>query len=370
MQTAADPRQHGTQGSFSLQPEWSWVSDDGSDTIVATPFLRLDQADHRRTHGDVRELLWIHAEQYWELRAGIGKVFWGVAESNHLVDIINQTDLVENPDTEDKLGQPMVNLALIRGWGTLDLFVLPGFRARTFPGTAGRLRTLPRVDTSSATYESAAEEKHIDFAARYSHTVGDLELGLHHFHGTSREPEFRAQRNGPEGSATAPWVLAPHYAIIDQTGLDALYVSGNLSLKLEAFHRTGQQQDFTAAVAGFEYTWVGPLMQRAGWPWDLGVLAEYHTDERGQNMPGPFNDDLFFGTRLSTNDAADTRILAGLVQDISGDGSFLNIEASRRFGERWILETELRMFWGTGEQDPLRFVERDDYLQLSLNRYF
>jgi hypothetical protein len=369
-QTAADPQQHGTQGSLSLQPEWSWVSDDGSDTVVVTPFLRLDQADHRRTHGDVREFLWIHAEQDWELRAGIGKVFWGVAESNHLVDIINQTDLVENPDTEDKLGQPMVNLALIREWGTLDLFVLPGFRARTFPGISGRLRTLPRVDTSSATYESAAEEKHVDFAVRYSHTVGELELGLHHFHGTSREPEFRAKRNGPAESATAPWVLAPHYAIIDQTGLDALYVWGNLSLKLEAFHRAGQQEDFAAAVAGFEYTWVGPLMERFGLPWDLGLLGEYHTDERGENMPGPFNDDLFIGARVSANDAADTKVLAGLVRDLGGDGNFLNVEASRRFGERWVLESELRVFWGTGETDPLRFVERDDYLQLSLNRYF
>ncbi|MEN9727976.1 MAG: hypothetical protein RL434_2342, partial [Pseudomonadota bacterium] len=31
---------------------------------------------------------------------------------------------------------------------------------------------------------------------------------------------------------------------------------------------------------------------------------------------------------------------------------------------------ELRVFWGTGETDPLRFVERDDYFQMSLNRYF
>ncbi|MEN9727855.1 MAG: hypothetical protein RL434_2221, partial [Pseudomonadota bacterium] len=187
-----------------MQPEWSWVSDDAADTLLFTPFLRLDQADDRRTHADVRELLWIHAADTWEMRTGIGKVFWGVAESNHLVDIINQTDLVENPDTEDKLGQPMVNLALIREWGTLDLFVLPGFRDRTFPGTSGRLRTLPRVDTSSATYESAAEETHIDLAVRYAHIQGNLELGVHHFHGTSREPEFRLQRNGAE---TGPPVL-------------------------------------------------------------------------------------------------------------------------------------------------------------------
>jgi len=54
--------------------------------------------------------------------------FWGVTEFQHLVDIINQTDLVENIDTEDKLGQPMINLALINDWGTVDLFIMPYFR--------------------------------------------------------------------------------------------------------------------------------------------------------------------------------------------------------------------------------------------------
>ena len=56
-------------------------------------------------------------------------MFWGVTESQHLVDVVNQTDLVENPDGEEKLGQLMVNLTVARSWGTLNLFVAPG-RAR------------------------------------------------------------------------------------------------------------------------------------------------------------------------------------------------------------------------------------------------
>ena len=35
----------------------------------------------------------------------------------------NQTDGVEDIDSEDKLGQPMVNLTLERDWGALDLYV-------------------------------------------------------------------------------------------------------------------------------------------------------------------------------------------------------------------------------------------------------
>ncbi|MGE0278602.1 MAG: hypothetical protein AB7R40_24660 [Nitrospiraceae bacterium] len=353
--------QHGANGSFAVQPEFYYASADARDSVIFTPFLRADQGDSRRSHGDIRELAWTRVGDTWELRTGIRRVFWGVAESNHLVDIINQTDLVENLDTEDKLGQPMLNLALVRDWGTVDLFVLPGFRARTFPGKSGRLRADPRVDTSSATYESAAEESHVDYAVRYSHVFGNLDLGLHHFWGTSREPTLRPRRT----EAGAP-ILAPHYPLIHQTGIDALLTLGNWSLKLEALRRSGQGDTFCALVGGFEYTFVGVF----GTAWDIGALAEYHRDERDRDIPQPFNDDLFGGARWAVNDMADTQLLTGIVTDLDGGGRFFNLEFSRRFGDRWRLEAEMRVFWSAAPPDPLFWVSRDDYVQVQLSRYF
>jgi hypothetical protein len=277
------------------------------------------------------------------------------------VDIINQTDLVENPDTEDKLGQPMLNLALVRDWGTVDLFVLPGFRERTFPGKSGRLRSQPRVDTSSARYDSAAGDKHVDVAIRYSHSVGNLDLGLYHFRGTSREPRLL-----PVLTPSREPVLAPFYDRINQTGLDALYTWQSWLFKLEALHRTGQGEGFAAAVAGFEYTLVGIL----GSALDLGLLTEVHYDERDERALTPYNRDVFAGARLSLNDADSTSILAGVMADLNGNGNFLNVEASRRFGERWRLEAELRLFHDTEPGDLLHFVDRDDYLGLELARHF
>ena len=58
----------------------------------------------------------------------------GVTESRHLVDVLNQVDGVEDIDEEDRLGQPMINISTQRDWGSVDLFVLPGFRERTFAG--------------------------------------------------------------------------------------------------------------------------------------------------------------------------------------------------------------------------------------------
>lgn len=360
-ESAAFRGQHGANGAAVLRPEFYWSSADGAQSLTFSPYLRVDQGDSRRSHADLREFLWEAASERWELRAGIGRVFWGVAESNHLVDIVNQTDLIENPDTEDKLGQPMLELAIVRDWGTLEMFVLPGFRERTFPGKSGRLRTQPRVDSSEASYASGAGRRHVDLALRYTHALGDLDLGLAHFRGTSREPRLL-----PARTRSGEPVLIPRYDLIDQTGLDAQYTRGSWLFKLEALYRSGQGASFAAAVGGFEYTWVGI----ADTALDLGVLAEMNWDERGRAALTPFDRDLFTGLRLALNDMASTTVLAGVVSDLRGGGRFFNLEASRRIGERWKLEVELRAFSGAEPDDPLRFLEQDDYVALELARYF
>ena len=129
--------------SIAFQPEYylEWDGRDQSFTFV--PFVRWDQHDNERTHWDIRELFWLRAWEDWELSAGIRKVFWGVTESQHLVDIINQTDLVENLDGEDKLGQPMIKASWIQDWGTVEAYWMPFFRERTFPGSTRRQK--PRL---------------------------------------------------------------------------------------------------------------------------------------------------------------------------------------------------------------------------------
>jgi hypothetical protein len=269
--------QRDQSASFAIQPEYYHELESGS-SFTFVPFLRLDSADSERTHFDVRELtyLWLHDD--FELRLGVRKVFWGVTEVLHLVDIINQTDLVESFDGEQKLGQPMANLSLARDWGTLDLFVLPYFRERTFPGNKGRLRFGFVVDTDQAQYESAAEEWHTDLAARYSRSLGDWDVGLYYFIGTSRDPSFTF---GADGAGNP--VILPVYQQIQQTGLDVSYVAGNWLWKLEALYRKGQgdrqgltRNDYVAATGGFEYTFTGIF----GSQMDLGIVAEYLFDDR------------------------------------------------------------------------------------------
>ncbi|WP_435276388.1 hypothetical protein ACMAZF_05200 [Psychrobium sp. nBUS_13] len=189
-------QQYHSQTSLFAVPEFYWGWNNGSDTLVFKPFYRIDSQDGERTHGDVRELYYIHASDDWELRAGIRKEFWGVTEFQHLVDVINQTDSVEDFDGEDKIGQLMLNLSLVKDWGIIDLYLLPGFRQRTFPGGNGRLRGPFQIDKHNISYESDAKKQHLDLAMRWTHSLGDFDIGSYWFHGTNREPDFIPNQDG------------------------------------------------------------------------------------------------------------------------------------------------------------------------------
>ena len=359
-QSPIDPRQYDNDGSVSIEPELAHEWHDGRDIFVARLFGRLDARDDERSHADVREFQWTHVGDGWESLVGVGKVYWGVTEAWHLVDIVNQTDLVENPDGEQKLGQPMVKLSLERGWGTLDLFALVGFRERTFPGVEGRLRTHPRVNPDLAFYESGAEWKRVDLAARWSHYIGDWDFGVSLFHGTGRDPLFVPVRQGNE------LVLAPYYELIDQASLDVQATLGQWLWKLEALYRDGDSGGFYAWTGGFEYTLVGIAETSS----DLGIVAEALYDQRGDESATPFNHDAFLALRWTANDEQSTELLAGTIVDWRNGSTLVNVEGSRRLGQAWKLSLQLRAWLNVDPKDLQHPFNRDDYLQLELARYF
>ncbi len=365
----ADPRQHNSYLSAATAPEFyhAWAGGDHSFNTIL--FYRVDQHDENRTHGDVRELSWTGVFEYFEMTAGVSKVFWGVAETNHVVDIINQTDLVENIDGEDKLGQPMVKLSTVQDWGTIDFFVLPYFRERTFPGPEGRPRPDIVVDTDAdAIYDFKAGRNHIDLAIRYSHFIGEWEFGLSYFSGVDRLPsDFVPNAFAPSGQ---PVSVVPVYSLINQAGIDGQVFVGDWTWKLEAInkeYRSGLRKGSHTlqSVFGFEYTWVG----FTGGAADLGFVVEYHYSDANKRET-LFDNDLATALRFVLNDAQSTEVLAGLVTDRQTRTVAGFIEASRRLGQNWLLEAELRTFSATVEQRPLFSFRFDNFLQVDLAYYF
>lgn len=361
LQDALYPQQQRTQVSVYLEPEIYIDWNDGTDSLLVKPFYRQDQVDEERTHADIRELIWLHVGDDWELRTGIGKVFWGQTESLHLVDVINQTDAVEAVDGEDKLGQPMVNLSLIRDWGTTSIFVLPYFRERTFAGADGRFRLPLDVDVDNPLFESEDEEENLDWAIRWQNTLGDWDVGLSYFDGTSREPMLV-----PDMQQGVP-TLRPYYPQMQQVGVDFLAVVDAWLVKFEGIQRKVNDDSYIAFVGGFEYSTIGVF----GSAYDIGWLMEYQFDERDELASTPAQNDLMFGSRIVYNDVAGTSILLGLVQDLETSSSrSAFVEASSRINDNWKWRFDAWFFSSDKVTDPNYLVRRDDFVQLSLDYYF
>ncbi|MCU7906596.1 MAG: hypothetical protein KZQ76_12285 [Candidatus Thiodiazotropha sp. (ex Epidulcina cf. delphinae)] len=345
--------------SLALRAEilGGWNND--ADIVHFIPFWRLDNADENRTHGDIRTASWTHIGDGWETVFGISKVFWGVTESQHLVDIVNQTDLVENPNSEKKLGQPMLDLTLFRSWGTLDLLILGKFRERTFPGREGRLRpTIPVDETLSVVERKAANA---DLAMRWSQHIGDWDLAMSHFSGTSREPNLVITELLSGGL-----VLQPVYPLINQSGLEVQVTKGEWLWKLETIHRRGGGQDHSASVFGFEYTRFGVFNTAS----DLGLIAEYNYDSRGKDSTSGLGNDLFLAVRWQANDVDDIQLLVGSMLGMDSDGDFLILEGSRRVGDSSMLSIDGRIFVHPSKEDAFFSLRKDSFLQIGIEFFF
>lgn len=354
-------------GDYSIVGEAEFTHDfeSGNGRAVIAPFVRWDSEDDERTHFDLREayLNWYLGS--WEVLAGVSKVFWGATESAHLVDIINQTDQVESIDGEDKLGQPMVRVSWYSAIGTFEAFVLPLFRERTLPGQRGRLRfdfSPLALDLDNAAYEDDDEDKHVDYALRYSNSFAGFDVGLSHFEGTSRDP-----RLVPNAGPTA---VIPFYEQITQTSLDVTGQLGGWLIKAEGYRREDMQETYSAYAAGFEYTLIGIFGTAA----DLGLLGEYMNDSR-ETQRTLYQDDIFVGGRLAMNDTQSTEVLFGVIDDQENEEQLVLIEASRRLGSSGQLSLEYRGLSGNaatagGQPNPAAPLNEDDHLVVEYRHFF
>ncbi len=375
LETRSFTEHHLFQASLAIEPEWYWESGDSQLAWKLKPFARIDSQDDERTHGDLREFYVQYAQPQWELRAGINKIFWGVTESQHLVDIINQTDYLEGFDGEDKLGQPMLQFTAINDWGVVDAFLLPYFRERQFPGANDGLNYRLTLDTPNGktsfaahwltpVYESSREEQHLDAALRYSHSIAQWDLGISYFSGTSREP-LLAIASIDLNQNIAYW--SQTYLLIKQLGIDVQGTFGSWLWKLELIQRAWKAEDYSALSTGVEYTFYGVSNRGA----DLGVLLEWNHDSRGDQATTPNQNDVFGGLRYSLNNAQSTELLFGLSMDLDNHRSYMGkLEASHRLGDNYKISIDAWFFNSDKTTDPVYVFADQDFIQLSLERFF
>ncbi len=189
---------------------------------------------------------------------------------------------------------------------SLKLYALPYFRDETFPGVRGRLRFPLVIDVDNPQFESPYGRWQPSGALRYTLNVGDLDLGVSAFTGTSREPRFLLELSNGE--------VVPRYDIMHQGSVDMQFTHGALTLKAEVYARlwTQQLKPFGGGGVGLDYSFFKVVGAA-----DLSIALEFLYDSRPPDAPITFfNHDLFAGFRFALNDLSNTEVTAGVVFNV------------------------------------------------------
>ena len=328
--------------SVILEPQ-IYIENDAGSSFNFSALYRHDGNNPKRRVADIREAYFLtfgeFEESEWEVRAGIDKVFWGVTESKNIVNIINQLDLQEDPFEKERLGQPLVQFTWVVGAGIAEFFVLPYHRKRTILELDGRPTTPLAVDNSEPVYESKEKEKHIDFAARYSRSIGIVDFAITGFSGTNRKPSLRPNNANPLLATS----VQQYYERITQVGLEMQAVLESSILKLEGIRRKGAlnsmfvEEDYSAYTIGGERTFNGVFDSDS----DVSVYAEWLYDSRGKRSTEELQDDLFLAMRWGLNDTQDTEFVLAYVEDRRDDANAtISAEFNRRLTDSLSLEAK------------------------------
>lgn len=329
----------------------SWDWDRGRQRLAVEAFLRIDPLESARNRFDLRELNWSMAWDRWVLSAGFREVFWGVAESRHVIDEINQRDPVASLQTYEKLGQPMVSAGAFLDWGSIEVLFLPIFRPRSFRGRSGQLWSHLPVDEDLYELEAGSGRFHPDVAARWSHAFGSWDIGATFFRGLARDPRFETRLVGADS------VWAPVYELADRVGIDAQWTTRMWALRVEAATQGSSDRRFLGMAGGVEFA-----------PVDFAsLILEYSFDSRGAEATTSYENDVYAGARLISQEGS---YQAGFFLDHRSGTVVFAAEIGRRLGDFATITLDGRGFWGDEADEPRHARRLDSYVALRLTHYF
>ena len=275
------------------------------------------------------------------------------------VDIINQSDFVEDFQGEVKLGQPGSLVTLQLDKATVSFFATGVARGRRFGRDDDRLRVLP----------AAVIDQQFD-GGRWSPTgavraempIGPVNVAVSQFLGTAREPVLTPVI-GPAGLAG----FRAFYDQISQTSVEADLVLGDSVIKTEFIHQRTDQGTSWGGGVGIETS----FNKIAGGPGDPTVYAEAYADSRSHEAAlTPFQRDVFLGARYTLNDTRDTLLELRHTHDLEWRSDLLELRASRRVFEDMVFTFSVLKAANAARDPALSSLGRDTQVKLRLARFF
>ncbi len=315
-------------------------------------WIRVDPLNPDRIRLDAKDIAWLGSAGEVDIAVGLRTVFWGVLESSHLVDVVNQQDPDIRWPRRRMLSQLMIASSWTSSWGTIDVYLLPWARPRPFAGRRGRLWSHHPVDGSVMRNADSSLLRYLSGAARWSLATTQWDIGITYFGGTAREPWFE-----PSGPAHTPYLLIPTYDRVHQFGGDVQYTGSSWLLKLELVTRDPAPGRYVALGSGVEYA-----------PVDyLSVFLEVLFDSRGRNATTSLEHDTFVGARLLFQDGS---VQGGTSIDFNTGNVIASMEIQRRFGNNVAAAFEFRWFAGRALREPPHALREETSVSLFLRRYF
>lgn len=350
------PNDQNSQFSGYLKPELELFPPDSKFEYKFSGFLRNDSSDDARDYFEIKELFVQYVDDNFDLTIGSIQNFWGVTESAHIVDIINQKDFREDLDGEEKLGQPSIRYRRYFDMDLFSFYIMPYFRERPSSTFNKRFSSALPVNSSSL-FPGSASKNHIDFSTRFQKNLGNNDIGLIFFRGNSRDPIVTIEN----------FNIVNTYKIINVLGLDYQYTSEDLLIKLETTNTNGFGKSYNSTVFGFEKL-LPSIFSRI----EVNTLLEFQFDDRNiSEAPATsLDDDIFFGFRFNLNDVNDTQFLIGSNIDTNDTSSFSILEGSRRFLDSYKLSLTYRGFNNYNNDQPFYFLKNDDYINLNISKFF
>lgn len=355
------------QDSHTIHPSTAlslFHTADLDDDLVSTLALfgRYNPFAEDPLTGDIREANLSFYGETTTLRMGIINEFWGVLETENIVDIINQRDYIESYEGDVKLGQLGLQLTIQHENANVGFYLLPFLRERRFAEGSDRLRSLP-LNLSAARFD---HQRHLPgFAARSQFFFDNLELAVSHYGGYSREPQLTLAVDPTDFSLS----LVPNYAYIQQSSVDMQWILGETIFKTELFQRWGEKGDgaFFGLGTGVENEINNIFDTRAS----ITPFLELYYDNRSSQAPlTAFDNDIVVGTRVALNDVAGSVLELSLLYDWETKSAIVDLEAQRRLNQAWVFSLKGALFINTANDPALNNLGDDSFLRFELSYFF
>lgn len=336
----------------------------------------------------------------WSFFAGYKTYNWTATEAFHPADAVNSRNLDSEFENFEKMGELTVELEIPILRGFFSLFYWPRFEAPHYPGVKSRLGSgfdfdRPRVLAGDDASDDSTWRH--QFGARFSNVWGDADYSLHVLRHIDRNYPLLGDVNyttvnigGQNVHIPSKTTLTPYYLEATQLGGTLSYVSGALISKLEFAWRQFEAPvrpiynaltstllspvDHQEVAVGLEYL-VGHENGAESY-----LILEGNTffglSKEEREAISVFQRDVLLGYRFNFNDDMGRELFFSAILDLERTHErFFQASYSQRLNAYWKAKLALRIFDATKENLQglpvgLELFDRDNYLQLTLSRFF